>query len=81
MAQICHSWRLLGRLGEGAPERCPLSAQVRAIPSCRRLTVPGGKVANRDTDSTESTDGTERGLTLSTAPPHVFYLEALFDII
>ena len=44
----------------------------------RRLSVPGGKVANRDNEGTDNTEGRP---TLSTAPPHVFYLKALFDMI
>ena len=45
------------------------------------MSAPAGIVANRDTDSTESTVSTERGPTLSTAPTHAFHLKTLFDII
>ena len=36
------------------------------------------KVANRDTKGSDDTEGSQM---LSTAPPHVFYLEVLFDMI
>jgi len=60
------------------PDSSPLSAQVSAVHSCHRLSVPGRKVANRDTDGTDDTEASPK---LSTAPTHAFYLEALFDMI